>query len=397
MAGHSGGKYGIRLVADPAWRDAVMVSSPAMNDHRRILVASDKFKGSLSAPAACAAIARGLARRWPDAVIEECPIADGGEGFAAALEEPLGGRWVEAPCHDALARPILARYLVAECAGGAVAVMEMAAASGLWRIAAHERDILRANTVGTGELMRHAAQREQVQRIILGIGGSATNDGGAGMAAALGVRFLDPDGRPLDPSPGALAGHLARIDGSQRIPLPQITVACDVTSKLLGPSGATRVFAPQKGANESSIMVLEAALQAMVKVSGGAAAAACPGSGAAGGLGFGLVRFTGATIVPGFDLLADLTGLAERIAAADLVVTGEGSLDAQTLTGKGPAGVARLARLHGIPVWVFCGQADPAARGSKAFDRVVDLAATGLPLETLLATAARLLEEAAAS
>jgi glycerate kinase len=366
-----------------------------MNEIRRILVASDKFKGSLSAVDACAAIARGLARRWPEAVIEVCPIADGGEGFAAVLEGPLHGRWVEASCHDALGRPIRARYLVADCAGDAVAVMEMAAASGLWRIAAQDRDILRANTFGTGELMGHAVEQQQVRRIILGIGGSATNDGGAGMAAALGVRFLDPDGLLLDPSPGVWAGRLAKIDGSARIPLPPVTVACDVASPLLGPAGATRVFGPQKGADESSLRTLEAALEAMVIASGGAAAAR-PGAGAAGGLGFGLVHFAGASLVPGFELLADLTGLAERVAAADLVVTGEGSLDAQTLVGKGPAGLARLARFHGKRVWAFCGRADAAARDSGAFERVVDLAATGLPIETLLTEAARLLEEAAA-
>jgi glycerate kinase len=139
------------------------------------------------------------------------------------------------------------------------------------------------------------------------------------------------------------------------------------------------------------------ALEAVVKASGGEVAAALPGSGAAGGLGFGLLHFAGATLVPGFDLLAGLTGLSDRVAAADLVVTGEGSIDAQTLTGKAPAGVARLARSHGKPVWAFCGQADPAVRGAKTFDRVVDLASTGLPIETLMADAARLLEEAAAA
>jgi glycerate kinase len=367
-----------------------------MNEIRRILVACDKFKGSLSAPEACAAIARGLARRWPEAVIETCPIADGGEGFAAALEGPLHGRWVEAPCHDALGRLIRACYLVVESSEGMLAVMEMAAASGMWRIADHERDILRANTLGTGEMMRHAVEQTRAKRLILGIGGSATNDGGAGMAAALGVRFLDANGLPLAPSPGIWGGRLARIDASKRIALPPVTVACDVASPLLGPSGATRVFGPQKGADESSIPVLEAALVAMVNAAGGEAAAARPGSGAAGGLGFGLLHFAGAGLVSGFDLLADLTGLAERIAAADLVVTGEGSLDEQTLAGKGPAGVAHLARSHGKPVWVFCGRSDPAARDSMVFDRVVDLASTGLPITTLMTDAARLLEEASA-
>jgi glycerate kinase len=154
----------ILLVEDPAMRDDVLVSSCCVNEIQQILVACDKFKGSLSAPEACAAIARGLARRWPQAVIEECPIADGGEGFAAALEGPLGGRWVEAPCHDALGRPIRARYLVAGSNENAVAVMEVAAASGMWRIAANDRDILRANTFGTGELIRHADRSDRLAR-----------------------------------------------------------------------------------------------------------------------------------------------------------------------------------------------------------------------------------------
>lgn len=366
-----------------------------MNEIRNILVACDKFKGSLSALDACAAIARGLARRWPQAVIETHPIADGGEGFAAALKGPLRGRWVEAPCHDALGRMIRANYLVVDSPDGVLAVMEMAAASGMWRIADDERDILRANTFGTGELMRHAVEQSRATRLILGIGGSATNDGGAGMAAALGVRFLDSNGLPLAPSPGIWVGRLASIDASMRIPLPPVTVACDVTSPLLGQVGATRVFGPQKGADEFSIPVLEAALEALVKATGGEVVAACPGSGAAGGLGFGLRTFAGASLVPGFDFLAGLTGLAQRIAVADLVVTGEGSLDGQTLAGKGPSGVARLARSHGKQVWAFCGRADPATRDSMAFDRVVELAATGLPLETMLADAAILLERAA--
>jgi len=188
-----------------------------MNEIRNILVACDKFKGSLSAPDACAAIAHGLARRWPQAVIATHPIADGGEGFAAALKGPLRGRWVDAPCHDALGRMIRASYLVVDSPEGVLAVMEMAAVSGMWRIADNERDILRANTFGTGELMCHAVEQSRARRLILGIGGSATNDGGAGMAAALGVRFLDFNGLPLAPSPGIWVGRLASIDASNRI------------------------------------------------------------------------------------------------------------------------------------------------------------------------------------
>ncbi len=362
----------------------------------RILIACDKFKGSLTAPAACAAIARGLAQRFPGASLTACPIADGGEGFAEALAAPLGGDWVTCPAHDALGRPIAARYLLAAGPDGPLAIMAMAEASGLWRIAPAERDLLRSSTLGTGEMMRHAVVASGATRIVLGIGGSATNDGGAGMAAALGVRFLDAANRPLDPAPGSLADTLTGVDLTARLALPPVTVACDVASPLLGPLGATRVFGPQKGADATMIPILERALEALVNVSQGAAHASQPGAGAAGGLGFGLLHFAGAELVPGFELIASLTGLVARIAAADLVVTGEGSLDAQSLAGKGPVGIARLARRHGKPVWAFCGLADTAARECGLFDQIGELAATGLPLTTLLAQAAELLEELAA-
>ncbi|MCU0779472.1 MAG: glycerate kinase [Akkermansiaceae bacterium] len=364
---------------------------------RHILVACDKFKGSLDAAEACAAIGRGLARRWPDALIECCPIADGGEGFATALAVPLGGRWITCEARDALDRPIVARYLLADGTDGPLAVMEMAEASGMWRIQPAERDILRAQTFGTGMMIRHAAEVSRAARIVLGIGGSATNDGGAGMAAALGVDLLDAQVAALLPHPGALAGRLARVDVTRRIPLPLVTAACDVASPLLGPTGATRVFGPQKGADEATIPVLEQALQALARASGGEDLAATPGAGAAGGLGFGLLCFADASLVPGFDLLADLTGLVERIAAADLVVTGEGSLDGQSLEGKGPVGIARLAKARGKPVWAFCGSADAAAAGSGLFDRIGELRATGLPHGELMTRAGELLESLAGS
>jgi glycerate kinase len=359
---------------------------------KRILVAADKFKGSLSAPEACAAIGRGLAARWPAAVVELCPIADGGEGFAATLIGPLGGRWVECPAHDALGREIRARYVLADGPAGPLAVMEMAEASGLWRIAGTRRDILRANTRGTGEMMRHAAGFGQAARIVLGIGGSATNDGGAGMAVALGVRLLDSAGAELPPWPGVLAERLARVDVSASPPLPPVTVACDVASPLLGERGASRVFGPQKGADERSLPILERALENLVRTTDGAAEALTPGAGAAGGLGFGLLRFAAAELVAGFDLVAELTGLEARIAAADLVVTGEGSLDAQSLAGKGPVGIARLARRHGKPVWACCGRTDAAVSSSGLFDEIHELAATGRPAAELMAEAAILLE-----
>ena len=345
-----------------------------MKPPRRILVACDKFKGSLDAAAACGAIARGLKRRFADAAIISKPIADGGEGFAASLEGPLAGRWIETQAHDALGREITARYLMA----GPLAVMEMAEASGMWRIKPEERDVLRASTFGTGEMIRHAAVESGAKRIVIGLGGSATNDGGAGMAEALGIRFL-----------------AEAADMSGRIALPPITAACDVENPLLGPDGATRVFGPQKGADETTIPILESRLAALVFACGGDANAIKPGAGAAGGLGFGLLQFADAELVPGFELLASLTGLEEEIAAADLVVTGEGSLDSQSLSGKGPVALARLARKHGKPVIAFCGRADETIRGCGLFDAVTDLTATGLPADELMSRAAELLEDAA--
>jgi len=263
----------------------------------------------------------------------------------------------------------------------------------MWRIRQEERDILRASTFGTGEMMRHAIEHGGAARLVIGLGGSATNDGGAGMAAALGVRFLAEHEYEIGPTPAELLGRLARIDMSGRIALPPITAACDVGSPLLGNEGATRIFGPQKGADAASIPMLENVLETMVRVSDGGETAQCPGSGAAGGLGFGLMHFAGARLVSGFELIASLTGLKERIMTADLVVTGEGSLDAQSLTGKGPVAIARLARDHGKPVIAFCGKADAAVRESGLFDSITELAATGLPLDQLTSRAAELLEQ----
>jgi glycerate kinase len=362
----------------------------------RILIACDKFKGSLSAPEACAAIASGLRRSFPTACLDERPIADGGEGFAAALQAPLNGRWVETAAHDALGRPIIARWLLGETTEGTLAVIEMAEASGMWRIAANERDLPSSGTFGTGELMRHAIERHGVSRMVIGLGGSATNDGGAGMAAALGVRFLDVAGRELAPHPAALSGRLARIDFSQCIALPPVTAACDVENPLLGPAGATRVFGPQKGADAANMELLEGVLGELVRLSGGESNALLPGAGAAGGLGFGLLQFAAARLTPGFELLASLTGLEDAVKQADWVITGEGSLDAQSLSGKGPVALARLARRHGKRVIAICGKADASARDSGIFDSVIALADSGLPQETLLGRAADLLEKTAA-
>jgi glycerate kinase len=259
----------------------------------------------------------------------------------------------------------------------------MAETAGLWRLTADERNPLHTTTHGVGMQIAHAVSEHAVTRIILGLGGSATNDGGRGMAAALGVEFLGGDG---------LAG-LTSVDLSDRIALPEIIAACDVDNPLLGIRGATAVFSAQKGATPQDQIALEAALAQLVEVSGGEAAANIPGAGAAGGLGFGLLHFAGASLISGFDLLAGLLDLESRIRAADHVITGEGSIDHQSLGGKGPVALARLARSLGVPVTGFCGIADEEARASGIFDALHALADSGLPLATLISQAGPLLTE----
>lgn len=362
---------------------------------RRFLIAPDKFKGSLSAPQAAAAIASGIRRVLPDAVFDLCPIADGGEGFMETMAVALGGRWVNCPAVDALGRPIESRYLLAETAEGLVAVLEMAETAGLWRLGENERAPQSTSTRGTGMQIAHAAAGPPLARIVLGLGGSATNDGGAGMAAALGVEFLDAADSVLDPIPWNLP-RLERVDAARRIALPEIVAACDVGNPLLGASGATAVFSGQKGATAEDRLFLEAALARLVAVVGGQDLAATPGAGAAGGLGFGLLCFAEAQLVPGFELLADVLDLRSRILRADHVITGEGSLDPQSLAGKGPIALARLATSLGVSVSACCGRVDPALRGTDWFRSVHALTDFGLPDEVLMRRAAPLLADLAA-
>jgi glycerate kinase len=363
---------------------------------RRFLIAPDKFKGSLTARQAADAMAAGVRRIFPDAEIDLCPIADGGEGFMETLAPTLKGRWIECPAVDALGRPITSRYLLAATPDGLTAILEMAETAGMWRLKSTELSPLHASTAGVGRQMAHAIREQHVTRIILGLGGSATNDGGCGMAAALGVDFLDPEGGKIDPTPSNLT-HLSKVDSPTPPRLPEITAACDVENPLLGLGGATAVFSRQKGAGPEDQVLLENALARLVAISNGETAANTPGAGAAGGLGFGLLHFAGARLVSGFELLAGLLELEQRIAAADHVITGEGSLDQQSLSGKGPVALARMARELGKPVTGFCGQADAAARGSGIFQQIHALADSGLPTETLIAKAPSLLTELVAN
>ncbi len=358
----------------------------------RFLIAPDKFKGSLSAPDAAAAIAAGIRRVEPDAVLDLCPIADGGEGFLETLAATLEGQWISCPAVDALGRAIRSRYFLATTPEGPTAILEMAETAGLSRLTANERNPLLATTKGTGMQIAHAISERGVTRIILGLGGSATNDGGCGMTAALGLRFLDANENEIEANPSNLA-DVRRVDRSSRLALPEIIAACDVDHPLLGPRGATAVFSAQKGASSGTQITLETGLAHLVAISGGEEAALIPGAGAAGGLGFGLLHFAGAKLVSGFDLLAQLLDLENRIKLADHVITGEGSIDHQSLGGKGPVALARLANSLAVPITAFCGQADDEARGSGIFQSLHALADNGLPLETLIANAGPLLTE----
>jgi len=358
----------------------------------RFVIAPDKFKGSLSAASAAQAIADGLREAMPDAACVLAPIADGGEGFAEAMSLALGGTWIECTAQDPLERDVPCRY--AWVGSAKIAVIEMAEASGLWRMKPEERAPLRAHTFGTGQLIRDAAARG-AKKILVGLGGSATTDGGAGMAAALGYELLTSDGEELAPHPGGLIA-LTRIRNVRAIDLPEIIAACDVQNPLLGERGAARVFAPQKGADAKTVQHLEASmhqLAEMVAESLGCDFRDAPGAGAAGGIGFGLMSFCGAKVRSGFDLVAETIGLEAKIASADAVITGEGRVDAQTLEGKGPAGVAALARKHGKPVIAFGGGIDPAAE--NLFDATVPIIDSPLPLDEAMRRGAELLRRAA--
>lgn len=359
----------------------------------QILVAPDKFKGSLSATEAVEAITRGWRAVRPGDELVAAPIADGGEGFAEALCTALGGEWILRTARDPIGREVEARY--AWVAAEKLAIIEMSEASGLWRLKSAERDPLRANTFGTGQLIRDAAERG-ARRILVGLGGSATTDGGIGMVAALGYETLTSDGEELEPVPGNLPA-LTRIVSDGAIELPEVIAACDVQNPLLGPRGTAHVFSPQKGADAPTVAALEVALETLAEVAleeFGRDFRDTPGAGAAGGLGFGLLTFCGAQIRSGFDLVAEVLRLEERIAASDLVLTGEGRLDAQTLEGKGPAGVAALARKHQRRVLAFAGSV--AAEAEPLFDATLPIIDQPITLEAAMARGAEFLERASA-
>jgi glycerate kinase len=360
----------------------------------KILVASDKFKGSLTAPEACGAIATGLREGSASRPLEiqTLPIADGGDGIAETMLAARGGRWVECEVAGPLGNPVKAGYAL--LGDGRSAVIEMAKASGIALLGERANDPLRASTYGTGQLIRDAIGRG-VTGILLGIGGSATNDGGTGMAEALGFRFENAAGNTLTGLPEGLE-HVARILPPDKATFPAITVACDVTNPLLGERGCTRVYGPQKGIVPAGFALHEDRLAHLVALTGahGQSLAESPGSGAAGGLGFGAMVFLGATLASGFDYVSEQLGLAAAIAEADLVITGEGRLDSQSLQGKGPYGVVRLARSLGKETAAFCGSLEDRTLESE-FGPITEIRDPDRSLGENLAAGADLLRDAA--
>jgi glycerate kinase len=371
----------------------------------RLVVAPDSFGGALDSVAVATAIAAGWSRVRPADEILQRPMADGGEGTLAAVAAALGdsGERRSLETTDPLGRPITAEWLLLD--GGRGAFIEMAAASGLARLATDERTPHSAgvaSTRGTGELVR-AALDAGVERITIGLGGSATTDGGSGLLRALGVRLLDEAAADL-PEGGSALARLQRIDSEgldSRLSTVKLVVASDVTNPLCGPRGAAATYGPQKGADEAAVAELDGALAAWgraIETATGRLVADIPGAGAAGGTTAGLLGFTKALVRPGVEVVAELVGLAEALESADLVITGEGRADEQTLQGKTAMGVATLAGPRRTPVVLLCGGLGPGAGALEAatsltvvqpiVDRPMDLAAAIAETERLLVAAA---------
>ena len=331
----------------------------------RIIVAPDSFKGSLSATKAAEAMAKGLSAVWPEAEMVLFPVADGGEGTVEVLVHLEGGRMVEDEVQDPLGRPVKAARGLLD--GGRTAVLETAAASGLTLLASGELNAGVTTSYGLGQQIRKSIE-EGAERLIVGLGGSATNDAGAGMLTALGARFLDKQGRELHPG-GLALGELCELDASGLLPafgqIP-ILVASDVQNALTGPHGASHVFGPQKGAAVEEVERLDEALSRFALIAlknTGLDVASRPGAGAAGGLGAAFMLYSKAEIQPGVDVVLKEGRFREKVASASLVVTGEGRSDRQTLYGKAPMGVAAIASEFGVPTVCLSGALGDGCEG----------------------------------
>ncbi len=364
----------------------------------RIVVAPDSYKGSVSALGVAQAMERGILRVFPDADVRKIPIADGGEGTVDALITATHGTRHLLEVTGPLGQRVSAHWGV--LGDGQTAVIEMAAASGLPLLTPEQRNPRISTTYGTGELMR-AALDAGLRKIIIGIGGSATNDGGAGMARALGARFMADDGQEL-PDGGAALARLKHIDLAgldPRLRESQITVACDVDNPLCGPRGASAVFGPQNGATPEIVAELDAALghfASIARKATGRAAAELSGAGAAGGLGAGLMFFTPAKLKPGVEIVLDAVDFAGVVKGAAFVMTGEGRTDFQTAFGKAPVGVAKVAKQFNIPVFCLSGGLGDGADDvlAQGIDAVMSICDRPLTLDACMSAGSALIESA---
>ncbi|MCH5186989.1 MAG: glycerate kinase [Oscillospiraceae bacterium] len=323
----------------------------------KAVIAIDSLKGSLTSMEAGAAIAEGIRKAYPDAETVVRPLADGGEGTVDALVAGMGGRFQEVTVRDPLGRPVKAKYGIIESTK--TAIMEMSAAAGITLVSDSERNPLNTTTYGVGEMIKDAIT-SGCREFIIGIGGSATNDGGIGMLQALGYGFLDKDGNQVPFGAKGLKELCSITDANVTAELKECRfhIACDVTNPLCGAKGCSAVYGPQKGATASMILDMDGWLAdyaALTQKVNPAADAEYPGTGAAGGIGFAFLSYTNAALVPGIDLILGETRLEDYIKDADVVITGEGRLDFQTAMGKAPSGVAKLAKKYDIPVIAFAG------------------------------------------
>ncbi|GIB13420.1 glycerate kinase [Vibrio cholerae] len=323
----------------------------------KVVIAPDSFKESLTAKQVCDAIQAGLARVWHDAKFVAIPVADGGEGTVQSLVDATQGRLVEVKVMGPQGKRVEAFYGM--LGDNQTAVIEMAAASGLHHVPVAQRDPKLTTSFGTGELIRHALD-QGVTKLIIGLGGSATNDGGVGMLAALGARFTNADGDPIQLTGGGLREltHINLQDFDPRLQHCDILVACDVNNPLCGDKGASAVFGPQKGATPEDVQLLDGALRQFglltEKVTGKMVLESA-GAGAAGGMGAALLAYTQARLRPGIEIVLETVQLAHQVSDADLVITGEGRIDSQTVHGKTPMGVAKVAKRFDVPVLALCG------------------------------------------
>lgn len=369
------------------------------DDAMKIVIAPQAYKGSLDAAHVGSSIARGVRQIFADAEIVVVPVADGGEGTVRALVHASGGRTVTTRVMGPLERPVNATWGI--LGDERTGVIEMAAASGLPLIRREERNPLITTTYGTGELIKHALDHN-IRHLIIGIGGSATNDGGAGMAAALGVQFLGEDGSEI-PLGGVHLNRLSRIDASHvdpRVHDLTVEVASDVRNPLVGPEGASHVYGPQKGADAGMVRRLDDGLRryaAVVRRDLGVDVADLPGAGAAGGLGAGLVAFLGATLRPGVEIVFRAIQFDKVLRGADLVFTGEGRMDRQDLFGKAPVAVAQQASLRNIPCVAIVGSTgrDYHAVYDHGIDAVIGTVNRPMPLDRAVIESSRLITEAA--